>query len=73
MVPITDCMKDGKFSWSDATIEGFQIIKQKLTSAAVLLYPISLCFWSCMVMHQRSVLGLFSVRMGVQWHFLLKI
>ena len=33
MVSITDCMKVGKFTWTEATSEVFRVIKLKLTSA----------------------------------------
>lgn len=39
MAPITDCMKSGKFEWTDAATEAFHYMKQKLTEAPVLTLP----------------------------------
>ena len=39
MTPIMDCMKRGKFTSSKATSQSFELIKQKLTSALVLVLP----------------------------------
>lgn len=39
MAPVTDCMKGGKFEWTDAAEEAFQQIKQRLTTAPILVLP----------------------------------
>ena len=37
--PITDCMREGKFEWTPAANQAFEIIKTKLTTAPVLVLP----------------------------------
>ncbi|XP_024010447.1 uncharacterized protein LOC112085464 [Eutrema salsugineum] len=39
MAPITDCMREGKFTWTDAASTAFATIKDKLTSAPILVLP----------------------------------
>ena len=39
MAPITNCMKQGEFKWTNAAIRAFQIIKQKMTEASVMRLP----------------------------------
>ena len=36
MAPITDCMKQGKFQWSNAASKAFQEIKKKMTEAPMM-------------------------------------
>ena len=39
MTPITKCIKVGKFSWSEAAMEVFGLIKLKLTTVILLVLP----------------------------------
>ncbi|CAA7036526.1 unnamed protein product [Microthlaspi erraticum] len=39
MAPLTDCMKEGQFVWSTEAQDTFELIKQKLTSAPILVLP----------------------------------
>lgn len=39
MAPLTDCMKGSVFEWSPAASEAFEVIKQRLTTAPVLVLP----------------------------------
>lgn len=39
MAPLTDCMRDGKFAWSQEASNAFATIKDKLTSAPILVLP----------------------------------
>ena len=36
MAPITDCMKQGEFQWSNAASKAFQEIKKKMTEASMM-------------------------------------
>ena len=39
MAPITACMREGKFDWTQETTDAFELIKSKLTSAPILVLP----------------------------------
>ena len=39
MVPITECIKGGKFSWSEVATEAFRLIKLKFTTDPLLVVP----------------------------------
>ncbi|KAK4845069.1 hypothetical protein QYF36_000459 [Acer negundo] len=39
LAPITDCLKEKKFQWTQATEEAFQLIKERLTTAPILILP----------------------------------
>nr|KAJ0217138.1 hypothetical protein LSAT_V11C300143600 [Lactuca sativa] len=39
MAPVTDCMKEKTFTWTEAAESAFQLVKEKLTTSPILVLP----------------------------------
>ena len=52
MAPITECLKNEEFQWSNATSQTFKEIKVKMTKAYVLRYLDFTKVFRLIVMHQ---------------------
>lgn len=39
MAPVTSCMRDGKFEWTQEATQAFELMKEKLTTASILVLP----------------------------------
>ena len=39
MAPITKCLKGDKFKWTSEADEAFELLKKKVTEAAILILP----------------------------------
>ena len=39
MAPITNCITNGRFIWSDDAVKAFELIKHKLSNAPILVFP----------------------------------
>ncbi|XP_059446570.1 uncharacterized mitochondrial protein AtMg00860-like [Corylus avellana] len=39
IAPITECLKGGTFKWTEEAQKGFELLKQKVTEAPILVLP----------------------------------
>ena len=62
--PLTNCLKQKSFVWTDEAQESFQLLKRKLTEAPILALPILTRYLSLIVMHQEWELGVSLAKKG---------
>ena len=59
MAPLTSCMRDGAFSWTPEAASAFELIKENLTTAPILVLPDSKPHSNCTATHLSSALAPF--------------